>query len=161
MKLNLPDSVSSAQDLSALTMEIHEYAKWFAHNAIKERAHAKRGVPPPIVSAGALELIRSCSGTKLLTQKSLDDLIHELELFKKTASIITITLAAPPTGDIKATLVAWCRKNISKNILVNFRFNSTLLGGMVVRFGSHVFDWSFRRQILNERSKFPEVIRRV
>jgi F0F1-type ATP synthase delta subunit len=70
-------------------------------------------------------------------------------------------LAAPPSNGIKKTLVAWCRKNIATDILVNFDFNSTLLGGMVVRYGSHVFDWSFRRKILEEHSKFPGVLRNV
>ena len=53
-----------------------------------------------------------------------------------------------------------CRP-VAPDVLVNFQFNATILGGMVVRYGSHVYDWSFRRQILAKRDTFPEVLRRV
>jgi hypothetical protein len=159
--MTLPNSVSSQQDLSALTLEIRDYSKWFAHNAIKERVHAKNAVLPPSLSPGALELVRSASNKKLLSQQDLDELITMLESAKKTAPTVTITLAAPASGDLKQTLVGACRANIADNALVNFKFNSSLLGGMVIHHGSHVFDWSFRRQILASSAKFTEVLRRV
>jgi len=62
---------------------------------------------------------------------------------------------------IQKNLVNWCRENIAPNILITFQFNATLLGGMVIRHGSNIFDWSFRRQILAARNNFPEVLRRV
>lgn len=161
MKLRLPDSISSPQDVTALLLEINEYARWFYHNGVKERTHTKHIVMPPVLSPAALELLRSSSGDKLLNQQTLDSLIKELEKYSKGAPSLTITLAAPPPADVKQTLVAWCRANVAPNILVNFQFNAVLLGGMVVRYGSHIFDWSFRRQILAAREKFPEVLRRV
>lgn len=161
MKLSLPNSVSSLQDLSTLTLEMHAYATWWSHNAIKQRVGAKKGTPPPALSPAGLELIRSVSGSKLLTQATLDSILKELEEFKRTAPTLTITLSAPAPASVKATLVEWCRKNIDSRMLVNFQFNSTILGGMVIHYGSRVFDWSFRRQILASRQQFPEVLRRV
>ena len=84
-----------------------------------------------------------------------------LEKYIKTAPSITITLVAPTTNDTRKTLVNWCRKNIAPNILVDFRFNTTILGGMVIRYGSHIFDWSFRRQLLNNSKNFSEILRHV
>lgn len=161
MTLNLPDSIYSAQDLTAVTLEIREYARWFSHNAIAKRVTNKRVAEPPIMSPAATDLLREWSGKKELTQARLDELIKALEAFKRSAASVTITLAAPPTNDIKQTLVSWCRQNITADILITFQFNATLLGGMVIRYGSHIFDWSFRRQILAARSNFPEVLRRV
>lgn len=161
MKLQLPDSVSSSQDLAALELEMKDYSRWFSHNAIKERTNAKNGTPPPMLSPAALEVVRSWNGGKLLSQQSLDQLITTLETFRLAAHSMTITLAAPAPGSLKQTLVAWCRQNVAPDILVSFQFNSTLLGGMVVRYGSHTFDWSFRRQILDARNRFPEVLRNV
>jgi F0F1-type ATP synthase delta subunit len=50
---------------------------------------------------------------------------------------------------------------VAPNMLVDFKFNSTMLGGMVVQYGSHIYDWSFRQRILDARDKFPEVLRSV
>jgi hypothetical protein len=161
VKVQLPNTVSSLQDLSTLTLEIREYAKWFAQNAIKERVHAKNVTPPPALTPGAQELVRSIGSKKLLSGQDLEGLIAELENAKKTAPTITVTLAAPATPDVKQKLVDACRKNIADNALVTFKFNSGLCGGMVINYGSHVFDWSFRRQILANRAKFTEVLRSV
>lgn len=161
MKFQLPSSVCSAQDLSALELEIREYSRWFSHNAIKERVHAKQGVAHPALSPGAIELIRSWNTKGLLSAKSLDELVVAINAFRTSAPTLTITLAAPPANDLKHTLVEWCRTNVESNVLVSFQFNATLLGGMVVRYGSHVFDWTFKRQLLASRHNFPEVLRRV
>lgn len=161
MKLKLPASVASPQDLTALILEVHEYARWFTHEAIKKRTDATHSSEPPTLSPVSVKFIYEWRAKKSLTQQSLDELIKLLETHRRTAPSITLTLAAPPTSSVKATLVDWCRENIDPNILVILQFNATLLGGMVVRYGSRVFDWSFRRQLLSAREHFPEVLRRV
>ncbi len=161
MKLKLPDSVASSQDLTALLLEVRTYARWFTHESIKKRVDVKHSSEPPTLSLATTELIRAWETKKALDSQSLDGLIEALEAYADTARSITITLSAPPTNGLKATLVAWCRANIAPNILVTFQFNATLMGGMVVRYGSRVFDWSFRRQLLAARDRFPEVLRRV
>jgi hypothetical protein len=161
VKLNLPASVASAQDLGALLIETRAYSRWFAHESIKQRIKGGALAKAPIQSAALQELIKSWAGGGTLTQTKLDALIAALENYRKHAPTITVTLAAPATGAIKMTLVTWCRANINPDVLVSFEFNATILGGMVVRSGSHVFDWSFRRQLLGNRQAFPEVLRRV
>jgi hypothetical protein len=161
MKLKLPDDISSMQDLTALILEFHEYGRWLSHMAIKQRVDAKHVADTPNISPAATELLHSWGAKKSLDQQDLDELVTMLEKAKATASTLTITLSAPPTNDIKKTLVTWCRQNIAPNVLVTFQFNRTLLGGMVVRYGSRIFDWSFRRQILAARDRFPEVLRNV
>jgi hypothetical protein len=161
VKLKLPDSVASSQDVASLQIEVRDYARWFTHESIKQRTHARHTSEAPVLSAACKELIATYGGKKELDRTGLDALVKELEHHHHTAPTITLTLAAPVTGAIKASLVKWCRTNVAPDALVNFQFNATLLGGMVVRYGSRVFDWSFRRQILANRDKFPEVLRHV
>jgi hypothetical protein len=161
MTLKIPETIASSQDLITLTLEIREYAKWFAHESIKKRVSGGHGSPTPALSPAASQLIRESRSQKELASKNIETLVTTLDDYARSSPTITFTLAAPPTGSIKTTLVAWCRENIAPNILVTFRFNATLLGGMVVQYGSRVFDWSFRRQILAERARFPEILRHV
>jgi len=161
MKLKLPGSIASSQDLTALLIEIREYSHWFAHESIKKRVDAKHSSATPTMSTGAMELLRDWKIKHQISQQSLDELVKTLEDYCKTAPSLTITLAMSPTSSLKTALVTWCRENIAPDVLVAFRFNATILGGLVVHFGSHVFDWSFRRQILANREFFPEVLRRV
>ena len=161
MKFRLPSAVGSSQDLVAVTGEIRDYARWFSHNAIRQQLHAGKSTDSPALSPTAAELIAELTAKKPLSSQDIDGLIAQLELFNRTATSVTITLAAPAAGELKRTLVAWCRDNIAPDILVNFQFNRTLLGGMVVRYGSHIFDLSFRCQILAAKDRFPEVLRHV
>lgn len=159
MKLTLPNSVSSRQDVQSLLLDVHEYARWFAHDAVKKRLRVKRSGEPPAISPAASEVIRDWGMLKPLSPATFDELVRALEEFQDAAPSITITLAAPAPGSLKKTLVDWCRKNIAPDILVNFEFNATLLGGIVVRCGSHLSDYSFRQQILDNRAKFPEILK--
>ena len=160
MKLKLPANVYSPQDLDGLLMEIREYARWYSHEAVKKKATAKPSQPPS-VSSDTREVIREWHGGKESTAKTLDKLIAAVEDLRDTAPTIAITLAAPAGPKLKAQLTDWCRQHLRADILVDFSFDGSLLGGMVVRWGSHIYDWSFRRQILQSRHQFPEVLRRV
>jgi len=153
----LPDTISSEQDLNGLIVEIHECVKWLSHETIKKKTGASQADPPPTVSPAAQQLMHDYGAN----ETQLESIIKELENLQRKSQVITITLAAPPSGTIKKTLVGWCRENIAANVLVNFSFNRGILGGMVVRAGSRVFDWSFRRQIMSASDKFPEVLRNV
>jgi hypothetical protein len=148
----LPASVLSVQDIQSLIVEVKQYAKWLSHQAVRQRAELESPAKPPTFSPAATGLITH-AGT------DVDGLLAGLEEIRDSAPRLTITLAAPATGELKRTLASWCRENIEPNVLVSFQFNSTLLGGMVVRYGSHIFDWSFRRQILSQRNKFPAILR--
>lgn len=161
MSLRLPGSIASSQDLKFLIMEVHEYASWYAHESVKIKVNAKEGLPAPTLSAAAIELLRDWKTDQQINTESLDLLIKTLEQYISKSPTLTITLAALPTSSLKTALVNWCRENIAPDILVSFKFNSGLLGGMVVQYGSHVFDWSFKRKILSNRGIFPEVLRSV
>ena len=155
MKLKIPATVASAQDLTALLLEVREYAKWAAHEAIKKRVNASHKSDDYDLSPSAKELLRNWDSD------DLDQLISTVEGYVSSAPTVNLTLAGMPPTSLKTQLVSWCRENISPEVLVAFRTNTTLLGGMVVRYGSRVFDWSFKRQIMESSGKFPEVLRRV
>jgi hypothetical protein len=161
MKIQLADDISSPQDLLAIILELRQCSQWLNQAAVKMQVTKNAAGAAPIMSPAVNWLVQEWAGGKPLDQKSLDELIAELETFEAKSRRITITLAAPATKELKKELVAWCRKAIDPNVLVEIRFNSTILGGLVVQYGSHIYDWSFRRQILAARSRFPEVLRRV
>jgi hypothetical protein len=139
------------------------YSKWLASYSIKQRVSGGENQPiaPPSLSALATSMLGGLHDRHNLTQASVDKLISDLEAIDVVAPRIHFTFAAAPSNGLKRTFVSWCRDNLSHDILVSFSFNATILGGMVVRYGSHIFDWSIRRQILANRAKFPETLRHV
>jgi hypothetical protein len=161
MKLNLQNEVTSLQDLKSVILEIEKCAGWLSQNQVKAKVSGKTEQKTPTISQAADDLIKQWHAGQPVTAKSLDELAKALKDFGSIAPRMTITLAAPAPATLKKELVGWCRKNLDPQILVDFKFNSTMLGGMAVQYGSHLYDWSFRRQILAGKDKFAEVLRRV
>lgn len=132
-----------------------------SHESIKNRLGTKTKPETPVLTPAAAEMIRPLEAKKTFGRQDVDNLIDSLTRVKESAPTMTITLAAPATSDVKQALASWCRSNITPDVLINFQYNRTILGGMVVRSGSHIFDWSFRRQLLNSSVNFREVLGRV
>lgn len=153
--------ITTPQDLKAIIVDVRRYAKWFAATSVKAKVTGTPVTDPIVISEAATTVVKETADGKPMTQAMLDKLIEDLQELETAMPRIVVTLAAMPGNKLKASIVEWCRKNIDPALLVDFRFNATILGGMVVQYGSHVYDWSWRRQILSNRAKFPEVLRRV
>jgi len=161
MKLDIEDLVYSTQDLRAVILDVQKYSRWFSQYSNKKRISDSQSEPAPTLSEVAVGIIKDFAKETPINQNSLDELVKYLNNIATESPRITITLAAVPPLKLKKLIVVWCRKNIKPNILVDFKFNSTLLGGMVIHYGSHVYDWSFRKQIMAKRQNFPEALRHV
>ncbi len=159
--LLLPEDIVSPQDLAALLFEIRQYNAWYQSEVIKNRVELSSQVIPPKISKTAVNILGNAAKDGRLSPEALDELIRGLEYVKKSSPTITITLADLPTNALRTTLAKWCRTNIAPTILVQFTSNRRILGGMVVRYGSRIYDWSFRTKLLANKAAIPEVLRRV
>lgn len=157
----LPADIYSPSDLAALTLEVRAYAKWFGQYVNAQRVGSRLTAKQPELSPVASGLIRNYAKQSPMTSSRLDELLGSLEYAAKHAPVITITLAAPAPSEVKHLLTDWCRRELSPSVLVAFRFNAHILGGMIVRAGSRVYDWSFRTQLMNRRHGIVEVLDRV
>lgn len=160
----LPGTIASIADLQAVILDVRAYEQWLMQTSVRHNLAIKKKtqLAEPQLSPAAKDTIRAWQMTQgAETAKSMQQLAKMLEQEKTRARSMTIVLAAPATNTLKTTLIDWCRANIDDRVFVNFEFQSSLLGGMVVRCGSKIHDWSFRSQILASRNQFPEVLRRV
>ncbi len=160
MKLKLPANVASYQDLSQLLLELQHYRQWQTQAQVKQQVEASSGLAPEL-SDNAATIIDEWHNGKQPSVKTLDQLIDSVQELKDSSPTISITLAAPSGPKLKAQLASWCRDNLDPNALIDFSFDSTILGGMVVRWNSHIYDWSFRTKILSNKKRFTEVLRHV
>lgn len=161
MKIDIPTSISSLEDLTELLHELRLYIRWFLHESIKKQVDAGSRAAMPKLSSAAEDLLQALEKDGKLNSRGLENLVKTIETYRKKASPVVITLAAPATTGIKTMIVQWCRKNISGDVLVSFHHDSSILGGMVIRNKSRVVDLSFRRQLFESDTKFVEVLTRV
>ena len=158
----LPESINSLEQLEAVIFELGEYVDWSRGSQIKQTvtgqgAKGDERVWTPEIQA----ILGAWSGDEDITIASVEALIRQLEAHKKTAPALHVTLAGWPSPSLRHQLVAWFRANVHPQAFVSFAVNRTILGGMVVRAGSHIHDYSWRRQFIAKRDQIPEIMRRV
>ena len=161
MNLKLASQVVSSEDLKALMNEITDYAKWYRHNEIKMRVTKKLAEGKPVLSEPAADMLAQITKHGALSADMIDALLKELNVQFRTMPRVRITLAAMPSNAVKHKLAGWCRDNISPVLLIDFRYNAAILGGMVINLGSRTFDWSFRSRLLASQDKLGEAFSRV
>lgn len=152
MSISLPATVASRQDVARLRTEVERYRAWIRQykNAMKRDIHYQH--EQPALSDAATILIRQW----LEANQTLDTLITELEKLAKTAPSITLTLAGPAPASVQAQLVGWARSRLSEQMLVEFRWNAQILGGIVARTDTSIYDWSHRQLLIASREKLVE-----
>lgn len=161
MTLRLPDSIITSADVASVQREIHAYSARLSHDDIKRRTGAKTHDTPFELSPAATELVNVTLGAGSVSASRLDELHAKLETYRKSAPTITITLAAIAPGELRQKLIGWVRRELDPTMLIQFKVNRAILGGMVVTRGSRIFDWSYRRKLLSSDVSFAEVLTRV
>jgi len=160
-KLQLNDKIVSVGDVKQIIAELEEFKKVLSHNAIKAQVNKLKPKDDYDLSLAAKEIITDWNESKPLNIELLEQIIKALNECLNNSPRVIVTLAALPNNSLKSKFAIWFRKNVANNLLIDFNYNSALFGGLVVSIGSHTFDWSFRRQILDSKDKLAKAINNV
>lgn len=161
MKLDLPPEIYSKQDLEALIIEVRTFADYTRSESVKKRFHSNTTKDELELSSPTKEFLHDYSLVRPLDGNNLDELIMSLTKTLKTSPSLTITLASLAPLKLKKELITWCRKNISAELFVEFEYSQSILGGLIIRFGSQIKDLSFKRLLSDSQTKLAEVISSV
>ena len=161
MKLKLNEDIISSEDLRSVIDELKDYQDYIRHDQIKAHLSKHASSTSIELSRPATSLIAIAMEQHPLNHEEMADLIMSLEKIYVSSPKVKIVLAAVPGHGIKKQITEWVRNNVDDAVLIDFSYNQSLLGGMVVTAGSHIFDWSFRRAILAAQPKLNEMIAHV
>lgn len=162
MTLSLPSQLYSTRQLDGLVLEMSQYADFLRSAAITQIvANGAAPTEEPSWSAIVPLVIRAAGITDPMSAEDLDNLVLVLKDLQQTAPSCNLTLAAVPNQLHMQRIVTWFRQNIDPNMLISFEVNRAVLGGVVVRAGSHIYDYSWRKQLLAKKDLIPEIINRV
>jgi hypothetical protein len=154
----LPAAVYSPQLLESVTYDIEHYLEWYRQAAVQKKVGAKPD-PEPTHSAETVLVIEAWLAGKTPTLESLEALVEELRSLNLPE--VHVMLAALPNRHQRETLVSWFRANISPHLLLSFVADRNLGGGLVVRTPNHVYDFTWKQQLLSGRDKLAGIIRHV
>lgn len=151
--LSLPTDTYSPDQLSELLLQLQDVS-----SLVRDvNARAKDGQSEPVTLPPELEQLFATNNIAVDDAPALEALAKELQSILETAPSVHILLAAMPGRAIRRQLVTWFRQEVNPLTLITFAARSDLGGGAIVQAGSHLYDLSFRRSILDNKKRLMEI----
>jgi hypothetical protein len=154
----LPAAIYSPQLLESVTYDIQYYLDWYRQNQIRKQVGAEPKEEPNHSDETVL-VIEAWLAGKPPTLESLEALLDYLKKLKLPE--VHIMLAALPNRAQREAFVNWFRSNTTPHLFISFVADRNLGGGIVVRTPDHVYDYSWKQELLTGRDKLVGILKRV
>lgn len=152
----LPIDLHSPDQLSAIMLELYQHISVLRDAKAQAKTAGKVTSEIPILSGLLLEVLHNAAvATNNLT--AAEQLLEQLEIVRSKAPVVRATLAAIPNRDIKQQITMWFREQVHPHVLLTFTTRSDIGGGILLQAGSHIYDFSFRKQILDKKQRISEI----
>ncbi|HVI69127.1 MAG TPA: hypothetical protein VM581_01590, partial [Magnetospirillaceae bacterium] len=152
VSLTLPVDTYSPDQLSELVLELQDLASATRDNVARKDTDAE----PPVISPGLAELLEA-NKIKVDDVGAIEDLARLVATTLDKAPTVHILLSAMPGRAMKRQFATWFREQIHPQTLMTFAARSDLGGGTIVQAGSHLYDLSFRRGIIDNKKRLTEI----
>jgi hypothetical protein len=152
--VHLPVDMQSPDQVSGVLVELNQYISGLRDAAARVKVGGKADKPE---LPGHLETLLKSTGVNTEDMPALEALAAHLETIIKDAPVMHITLAAPATRTLKRQLTVWFRTQVHPVSLLTFAARGDIGGGLVIRAGSHIYDYSFRAAILENKTRLMEI----
>lgn len=158
--LKLPDTISSPDQIMAFIEDLADYQAYIRklNVAAKVKVDSPSGLESPSMPIELVEFLKSQFGNEEVAIARLEEIKTFFKEVKASCPSIHIMMAYLPTVSERAEIVHWFRNNIAENILINFTQNSDVIGGLLIRTRTKIFDMSFRTVLLANKARLAELI---
>lgn len=150
--MDLPVDVYSPDQLSELLLQLQDVA-----GVVRGAAARKSADTEPVTLSPELEQLLTLNKITVDDANALDELGKQIQATLDKAPAVHVMLAAMPGRAIRRQLTTWFRTQVNPFTLITFAARSDLGGGAIVQAGSHLYDLSFRRTILDNKKRLTEI----
>lgn len=156
--LVLPNSLYSPDQLGIVLMELQTYVERLRDAGVRKRLGraADKSVAADEQLSPLLATMIEAAKIEPSDAVQLEALATNLETLRSQAPVVHLTFAAMPNAALKQKIAAWFREQVHPAFLLTFGARGDLGGGVVLQTGSHVYDYSFRQRILDNKAKITQ-----
>lgn len=140
-QIMLPDEIFSIEQLQLVLNDIDQYLE----------SLTKRNMSPDIHLNRLSVLFFETNGVSEVTMPVLNDLKVQLSKLLRDKPRINIRTAHPVIENAQTRINDWVKRNISKNVLLSFHDDHTLLAGVLIQTPSNRFDYTLRKGLKTGR----------
>lgn len=153
-----PPSVVTTAQVKYVLGEFEALKEWVKTYDRSVKVGAITKSPRPTISAEAVMFLAK-KDPQTLVAADIETIITKVETALQSSPQIHISLPSLPQNEIRLDLAGWFRNNISPKVLLSFSADSTLGGGMALRTRNHLYNFSLRRLLWEQRSLIPGLLR--
>lgn len=150
--LNLPVDTYSPDQLSELVLELQDLTAAVRDSSVRQKSDAEQ----PAASPGLAELL-AANKVVVTDIAAIESLAKDAATTLDTAPTVHILLSSMPGRAMRRQFVTWFRTQINPLILMTFAARGDIGGGAIIQAGSHLYDLSFRRGIITNKSRLTEI----
>ncbi|MGH7196851.1 MAG: hypothetical protein ACREGJ_03770 [Candidatus Saccharimonadales bacterium] len=136
-------------------MELRSYVGGLRDVAVRAKVKPEATTEQPFASEFLKSFLETASAEN--DRGSLENLVDELEQKLEKSPVVHLTFAVLPNRAVKRQLTLWFRTEIHPDCLLTFVARSDIGGGAILQAGSHMYDFSFKRQILDNKARISEL----
>lgn len=159
--LKLPVDLYSPDQLGIIILEAGNHSSVLRDAAVRVQTTGTPDAVEPLHTSALLTGILHGNGLPANDHASMEALSKGLKLIRTQAPVAHLTLAALPNRSLKRQLTEWFRKEINPYMLLTFAVRTDIGGGVVLRVGSRIYDFSFRQQIVGNKHRIAEIFENV
>ena len=157
MDHKLGPTILSRDDLELLCLEVAKIIETLHEQSLIKGKTTT--APALVLSSGLLDVLARKPSDPAPAFPELQKVQLWLEEVKTSAPEIRLTLPALPAVPLKSDIVAWFRDNIHPLAIFKFEYNRAIAGGFVIRTGSVIHDFSFRKALLTNSGAMVKVMK--
>lgn len=156
----LPDTITSADQIMAFVENLSDYQSYIRKLNVAARVKVDKpaNLESPSMPIELVNFLKAQFGDEEVTITRLEEIKTFFKDVKANSPSVHIMMAFAPTMSERAEMAHWFRANIDPNILLSFTQNSDVIGGLLVRTRTKIFDMSFRTVLLAGRARLAELI---
>lgn len=155
----MPIDLYSADQLSAVIIELRNYIGDLHDHNVRKKLNKNHTEEPPKTSALLLGVFNSV-GVKHEDLDAAEKTLKILQEVRKTSPVVHITLPDTPSRTLKRQFTVWFRTQINPTTLLSFALRTDMGGGVIVQAGSHIYDFSLKKKVINNRKQIYEIYKR-
>lgn len=150
MSVQLPLDTYSPDQLSELILELQDAAGQARDNTVRGQADASPQSPNLVALLDANKIAPTDAD-------ALETLSKDIAAILDKAPTVHILLSSMPNRPVKRQFALWFRTQIHPLTLITFAARGDLGGGAIIQTGSHLYDMSFRRSIIDNKARLTEI----
>lgn len=135
-------------DVSAVLVCLEEFVStFFSSKTLQEQQQIFRKLPKATadILINALAREQLTPENQISVKRKIDELTKQLRTLKS----IQLTIAFQPDEATITQFSDWVKNNISKNLLIDLQFDTSIVGGTLIIAGGIYKDYSVRKNLAN------------